>query len=326
MDVVEKYGLEIFGFLGPPQARDFLDQNLGDGRRFLNVEIAAALLDCTAATRDVLLGGLNPVRRPKVQAYLDDYTKERGAGPARKKLLQTIQWQARDTLVKRLGPWLDWLRVNHGIDIVPMLAKPDLIPNKFDRRRSCTISEEVGERYGVPLPPSAEQPPLNALTAGTEAILDFWYRHATYRHYLGPDRLEKMLPLVEDDYSRTLITLALDDTEDGAIAIIAANRRAALCATLDRRLRLIAVAVLLLTHREGNDRRRAMTLMAAAAGEWWREPPGPPSSEVSGDEARVAAIQCSLKMKSLSPCIGSQASLSPRPTASRSIAGSRMTN
>lgn len=281
MDVIDKYGLEVFGFLDPHHARCFIEQNLGDGRRFLNVEIAAALLGCSAAARDVLVAGLNSVRQPKVLGYLDDYKQARCRGAAAKKQVQTIQKQARDTLVARLWPWLKPLSINYGVDIVSMLSRPDQLPIRFNRKQPHLTTEITGERYGVPLPPPEAQPRLDALTATTEFILDFWYRHSIYRHFLGSEWLEKILPLVGDDYSRTLVTLALDDIEDTAFTLAAATRRAALCSTLDRRLRLMGMAVLLLTNREGNDIKRAETLLAAAAGELWSDRSQPEPATVT---------------------------------------------
>lgn len=108
MDVVEKYGLEVFGFLASRHAHHFLDQDLGEGRRFLNVEIAAALLGCTVAPRSVLIGGLNHVRQPKVLHYLEAYE------------------QARDAMIVRLPGKSRWSGTNSAIWPTADWRKPSL--------------------------------------------------------------------------------------------------------------------------------------------------------------------------------------------------------
>lgn len=182
MSPVEEYGINIFPYLDHNAVYHVVDYPV-NGQRLKNDVLALALTRATPETREVVLRGLNVVRRDRVQEMLAAYEAIesedlRKIEPAVDRAVENILMTVQHRMVRGL---------------VVMGDEPD------------TGNEPLLDR---PLPH------CNIAEYSPEGLLGFWVFMAfKYRRRYNPV-IDEAMEAIEDGYSAGVLALSADDLDD----------------------------------------------------------------------------------------------------------------
>ncbi|WP_147820094.1 hypothetical protein [Salidesulfovibrio onnuriiensis] len=179
---VEEHGINIFPYLDANAVYHVADQPV-NGQRLKNDVLALALIRATPETREVVLRGLNVIRRERVREMLAAYEAigledmrqiEPAVDRAVENILMTVQYQmVRERVFLGDGP---------DPEQNPLLERP--LPH-------CNIAHY-----------------------SPEGLLGFWVFLAfKYRHRFNPI-IDEAIEAIEDGFSAGVLALASDDLDD----------------------------------------------------------------------------------------------------------------
>ncbi len=180
----EEYGMDIFLHLAPGAVFQVADKFV-NGQRMSNETLALALVQTSKAVRDAILGGLNCVRRERVQELLQSYE---GSEAEDRHKLEPVMKKAEDTVLRTVTQRLCRGLVHFSQDI---LKQPDENPLL-----------------------SSPLPKVHIAEFSPEGVLGFWVLLA-YRY----DRqfntvLDEALESVRDGFTAGVLALCADDIND----------------------------------------------------------------------------------------------------------------